>query len=157
MVLVLLLLLSQLACDAHSVPECCREPSRPCRLYVLLCRSGNKGPGGALTGDAAAGILTLGKRKEDEYRFQSRLQQLLQGSRNQAAGILTMGKRTRERAGEQYMDWMAQSGTTIMTPLPVWNWVKPGTLFKWKKSHLPPNVYFFFLRNNVNLNVISKF
>lgn len=119
LVLVLLLLLSQLACDAHSVSECCREPSRPCRLHVLLCRPGSKGLGGALTGDAAAGILTLGKRKEDEHRFQSRLHQLLHGSKNQAAGILTMGKRTGERAGEQYIDWMAQSGTTIMTPLPV--------------------------------------
>lgn len=37
------------------------------------------------------------------------------------------------------------------------NWVKPGTLFKWKKSHFTPNVYFFLLRNNVNLNVMSKF
>ncbi|XP_042248594.1 orexin [Thunnus maccoyii] len=117
LVLVLMLLLSQLACDAHSVSACCRQPS--CRLYVLLCRSGSKVLGGPLTDDASAGILTLGKRKEDEHRLQSRLHQLLQGSRNQAAGILTMGKRTEERAGEQYMDWMAQSGTTITTPLPV--------------------------------------
>ncbi|XP_038593619.1 orexin [Micropterus salmoides] len=118
LVLVLMLLLSQLACDAHSVSECCREPSRSCRLYVLLCRSGSNTSGRTLTGDAAAGILTLGKRKEDEERLQSRLHQLLQGSRNQAAGILTMGKRTEERSGEQYMDWMAQSRTTITTPLP---------------------------------------
>lgn len=119
LVLVLMLLLSQLTCDAHSMSECCRQPSRSCRLYVLLCRSGGKALGGPLTGDAAAGILTLGKRREDEYRLHSRLHQLLQGSRNQAAGILTMGKRTEERAGEQYMDWMAQSETTITTPLPV--------------------------------------
>ncbi|XP_071327903.1 hypocretin neuropeptide precursor [Trachinotus anak] len=119
-VLVLvLLLLSQLTCDAHSVSECCRQPSRSCRLYVLLCRPGSKSLGGPLTGDAAAGILTLGKRKEDEHRLHSRLYQLLQGSRNQAAGILTMGKRTEERDGEQYMDWMAQSGSTITTSLPL--------------------------------------
>ncbi|XP_070778547.1 hypocretin neuropeptide precursor [Enoplosus armatus] len=118
LVLVLMLLLSQLACDAHSVSECCRQPSRSCRLYVLLCRSGSKTLGGPLTGDAAAGILTLGKRKEDEDRLQSRLHQLLHGSRNQAAGILTMGKRTEERAGKPYMDWMAQSRTTITTSLP---------------------------------------
>nr|XP_046270355.1 orexin [Scatophagus argus] len=117
LVLVLMLLLSQLACDAHSVSECCRQPSRSCRLYVLLCRSGSKTLGGSLTGDAAAGILTLGKRDED--RLQSRLHQLLHGSRNQAAGILTMGKRTEEKAGEQYVDWLAHSGTTITTPLPV--------------------------------------
>ncbi|KAM9345651.1 hypocretin neuropeptide precursor [Symphorus nematophorus] len=119
LVLVLMLLLSQLACDAHSVSECCRQPSRSCRLYVLLCRSGSKTLGGALTGDAAAGILTLGKRKEDDDRLQSRLHQLLHVSRNQAAGILTMGRRTAERAGEQYMDWMAQSGSTFTTSLPI--------------------------------------
>ncbi|XP_010738065.3 hypocretin neuropeptide precursor [Larimichthys crocea] len=101
LVLVLMLLLSQLACDAHSMSECCRQPSRSCRLYVLLCRAGGNTLGGPLTGDAAAGILTLGKRKEDEGRLQNRLHQLLHGSRNQAAGILTMGKRTEERAGEQ--------------------------------------------------------
>ncbi|XP_076607732.1 hypocretin neuropeptide precursor [Chaetodon auriga] len=118
LLLVLMLLLSQLACDAHSMSECCRQPSRSCRLYVLLCRSGSKTMGGPLTGDAAAGILTLGKRKEYEDRLQSRLHQLLHGSKNQAAGILTMGKRTEESAGEQYMDWMAQSGSTITTSLP---------------------------------------
>ncbi|XP_070837580.1 hypocretin neuropeptide precursor [Chaetodon trifascialis] len=119
LLLVLMLLLSQLACDAHSMSECCRQPSRSCRLYVLLCRSGGKTLGGPLRGDAAAGILTLGKRKEYEDRLQSRLHQLLHGSKNQAAGILTMGKRTEESTGEQYMDWMAQSGSTITTPLPV--------------------------------------
>ncbi|XP_034394955.1 orexin [Cyclopterus lumpus] len=113
LVLVLMLLLSQLACDAHPVSECCRRPARFCRLSVLLCRSHSPNIGGALPGDAAAGILTLGKRNEDEDNLQSRLHQLLQGSRNQAAGILTMGKRIAERAGEQYMDWMAQSGSAI--------------------------------------------
>ncbi|XP_037647448.1 orexin [Sebastes umbrosus] len=118
LVLVLMLLLSQLACDAHSMSDCCRQPARSCRLYVLLCRSGSQNFGGTLTGDAAAGILTLGKRGEDEHSLQSRLHQLLQGSRNQAAGILTMGKRTEERAGEQYMDWRPKSGSTITTLLP---------------------------------------
>ncbi|KAG7243517.1 hypothetical protein INR49_011073 [Caranx melampygus] len=119
LVLILMMLLSHLTCDAHSVSECCRQPSRSCRLYVLLCRPSGKALGGPLTGDAAAGILTLGKRKEDEQRLHSRLYQLLQGSRNQAAGILTMGKRTEERGGEQYMDWLAQAGSTITTPLPL--------------------------------------
>ncbi|KAF1379764.1 hypothetical protein PFLUV_G00179420 [Perca fluviatilis] len=119
LVLVLMLLLSHLACDAHSMSECCRQPARSCHLYALLCRSGSKNLGGTLTGDAAAGILTLGKRNEDEHLLQSRLNQLLQGSRNKAAGILTMGRRTEERAGDQYMDWMAQSGSIIRTPLPV--------------------------------------
>ncbi|XP_054464098.1 orexin [Anoplopoma fimbria] len=118
LVLVLMLLLSRLACDAQSVSECCRQPTRSCRLSRFLCRSGSKNFGGALPGDAVAGILTLGKRKDDEHNLQSRLQQLLQGSRNQAAGILTMGKRNAERAGEHYMDWMARSGSTITTPLP---------------------------------------
>ncbi|XP_041828203.1 orexin [Melanotaenia boesemani] len=118
LVFVFILLLSQLDCDAQSVPECCRQPSHSCRLYVLLCRS-DKSFGGTLTGDASAGILTLGKRNKDEHRLQNKLQQLLHSSRNQAAGILTVGRRTEERAGEQYMDWLAQSRTTMVTPLPV--------------------------------------
>ncbi|XP_037544548.1 orexin [Nematolebias whitei] len=104
LVLVLMLLLSQLDCDAQSVSECCRQPPRSCRLYALLCRSGSMSKGGTVVEDAAAGILTLGKRDEDEYRLQSRLHQLLHGSRNQAAGILTMGKRIAEAAGEQRTD-----------------------------------------------------
>ncbi|XP_024920039.1 hypocretin neuropeptide precursor isoform X2 [Cynoglossus semilaevis] len=119
LVLVLMLLLSQLTCEANSMTECCRQTSRSCRLYILLCRSGGSFVSGALTGDAAAGILTLGKRGEDDHRLHSRLHQLLQGSRNQAAGILTMGKRTEEKAVEQYMDWAARSESTITTPLPL--------------------------------------
>ncbi|KAJ4931748.1 hypothetical protein JOQ06_010188 [Pogonophryne albipinna] len=115
LVLVVMLLLSQLACEAHSMSECCRQPAHSCRFYMFLCRPSTNNLGRPLTGDASAGILTLGKRREDEHRLQSRLHQLLQDSRNQAAGILTMGKRTEER---QFMDWMAQSGT-ITTPLPV--------------------------------------
>uniref|UniRef100_A0A673BIX9 Hypocretin neuropeptide precursor n=1 Tax=Sphaeramia orbicularis TaxID=375764 RepID=A0A673BIX9_9TELE len=64
---------------------CCSQPSR-----------------GTLTGDAAAGILTLGKRLEDEHRLQSRLHQLLHGSKNQAES-----------------DWTMQAGNTITTSLPV--------------------------------------
>ncbi|XP_029946214.1 hypocretin neuropeptide precursor [Salarias fasciatus] len=101
LLLLSMLLLSQLACDAQSVSECCSQPSRSCRLYVLLCRSG---AAGALAGDASVGILTLGRRSEDELRLQGRLHQLLHGSRNQAAGILTMGKRTGRGAGQQPVD-----------------------------------------------------
>ncbi|KAM8824503.1 hypocretin neuropeptide precursor [Synchiropus picturatus] len=113
--LVLMLLLSQLACDAHSVSECCRHPTRSCRLYVLLCRPSGQA---SAVNDASAGILTLGKRTEDEQRLQSRLHMLLHGSRNQAAGILTMGRRDEEQARGQYMDWVVQSGPTVTTPLP---------------------------------------
>uniref|UniRef100_A0A673BIW3 Hypocretin neuropeptide precursor n=1 Tax=Sphaeramia orbicularis TaxID=375764 RepID=A0A673BIW3_9TELE len=75
---------------------CCSQPSR-----------------GTLTGDAAAGILTLGKRLEDEHRLQSRLHQLLHGSKNQAAGILTMGKRTEE--GLENRKYIQRSGITVHT------------------------------------------
>ncbi|CAG5898028.1 unnamed protein product [Menidia menidia] len=119
MVLGFMLLLSRLDCDAQSVSECCRQPARSCRLQVLLCRTGHQGPGGTHTGDASAGILTLGKRNEDEQRLESRLHQLLHGSRNQAAGILTMGRRSGGGAGEPYVDWLARSKTTMVTPLPV--------------------------------------
>uniref|UniRef100_A0A8C5PIK8 Hypocretin neuropeptide precursor n=1 Tax=Leptobrachium leishanense TaxID=445787 RepID=A0A8C5PIK8_9ANUR len=81
--LVLVLLLS-LALTSHSTPDCCRQKTCSCRLYDLLYGSGNH----------AAGILTLGKRKSSSQSMQSRLQRLLQGSGNQAAGILTMGKRS---------------------------------------------------------------
>uniref|UniRef100_A0A8C6SRQ3 Hypocretin neuropeptide precursor n=1 Tax=Neogobius melanostomus TaxID=47308 RepID=A0A8C6SRQ3_9GOBI len=95
------------------VSECCQLPAASCRLYLLLCRLGGvRAEGRTLPGDAAAGILTLGKRSEEEYRLQSRLQHLLHGNHgNQASGILTMGKRTVER------DWMGQAG--ISTTLPV--------------------------------------
>ncbi|KAF7198787.1 hypocretin neuropeptide precursor [Nothobranchius furzeri] len=101
LVFVLMLLLSQLDCNAQIVSECCRQPPHSCRLYVLLCRSGSNSMGGTIVEDAAAGILTLGKRDENEYRLQSRLHQLLHSSRNQAAGILTMGRRTTGPTGEQ--------------------------------------------------------
>uniref|UniRef100_A0A673BHF7 Hypocretin neuropeptide precursor n=1 Tax=Sphaeramia orbicularis TaxID=375764 RepID=A0A673BHF7_9TELE len=73
---------------------CCSQPSR-----------------GTLTGDAAAGILTLGKRLEDEHRLQSRLHQLLHGSKNQAAGILTMGKRTEEGLENRKVTGQCKQGT----------------------------------------------
>ncbi|XP_075894889.1 hypocretin neuropeptide precursor [Nelusetta ayraudi] len=118
--LVLMLLLSQLACDAHSVSECCSLPSpRSCRLYMLLCRYGGQAAVGPRGSDVAAGILTLGKRGEleEEQRLQSRLQQLLHGSRNQAAGILTMGKRT----AEQRLAWRRRSDASGTTPLPAFS------------------------------------
>ncbi|TSK28007.1 Orexin [Bagarius yarrelli] len=79
--------------------SCCTRKSNPCSLYELLCRAGYRnltdpdGKIGRLSSDAAAGILTLGKRKATETRYHDRLQHLLHNSRNQAAGILTMGKR----------------------------------------------------------------
>lgn len=117
---MLLLLVSPLACDAHRVSQCCSllppPPQRSCRLYVLLCRHGSQAaaPGGS---DAAAGILTLGKRGPpgEEQRLQSRLQQLLHGSRNQAAGILTVGRRTAE---QQRLARRRRSDASSSTPLP---------------------------------------
>lgn len=100
MQLVLLLaLMTQLTCDADATTICCARKQHPCTLYELLCRAGHRnlteadGKLGRLSSDAAAGILTLGKRKATETRYQDRLQHLLHSSRNQAAGILTMGKR----------------------------------------------------------------
>ncbi|XP_030649816.1 hypocretin neuropeptide precursor [Chanos chanos] len=98
-VLLLITLLAHLTCDAEGVANCCTRKPGACRLFDLLCRDGYKNSTdmakqiGLLTNDASAGILTLGKRREGERRFQNRLQQLLHGSRNPAAGILTMGKR----------------------------------------------------------------
>ncbi|XP_057716672.1 orexin [Corythoichthys intestinalis] len=91
LLLVLVLLSHEVRCDTKTVSsECCRQPTRTCRLHLLLCR-----PGGVADGlaDASAGILTLGKRTEDEGAFNNRLQRLLHGSRNHATGILTMGRR----------------------------------------------------------------
>ncbi|XP_065137159.1 hypocretin neuropeptide precursor [Paramisgurnus dabryanus] len=97
--LFLVVLLVHVAREAEGVATCCARGSRSCKLYELLCRPGRRndtymvGHIGRFNNDAAAGILTLGKRKVGERRVQDRLQQLLHGSRNQAAGILTMGKR----------------------------------------------------------------
>ncbi|XP_026772850.2 orexin [Pangasianodon hypophthalmus] len=97
-----LALMTQLTCDADAMTSCCTRKPHPCSLYELLCRAGHRnltdpdGKLGRLSSDAAAGILTLGKRKATESRYQDRLQHLLHSSRNQAAGILTMGKRGAE-------------------------------------------------------------
>ncbi|MBN3296535.1 OREX protein, partial [Amia calva] len=80
---LLLVLLFCHACDGQDLPECCRQKTCSCRIYDLLHATGNH----------AAGILTLGKRKNPEQGFQSRLYRLLHGSGNHATGILTMGKR----------------------------------------------------------------
>ncbi|KAG7334789.1 hypothetical protein KOW79_001385 [Hemibagrus wyckioides] len=94
-----LALITQFTCDAEAMTSCCTRKPHPCSLYELLCRAGHRnltdpdGKLGRLSSDAAAGILTLGKRKTTETRYQDRLQQFLHSSRNQAAGILTMGKR----------------------------------------------------------------
>ncbi|MEE6527150.1 hypothetical protein FKM82_028283, partial [Ascaphus truei] len=89
--LLVLALLSSLAPSSQSAPDCCQHKTCSCRVYDLLRGSGNH----------AAGILTLGKRKSSPQALQSRLQRLLQGSGNQAAGILTMGRREQrdEEAG----------------------------------------------------------
>ncbi|XP_061702460.1 orexin [Syngnathoides biaculeatus] len=97
LVLLPVLLPHEVRCDPPSVPsECCIQPTRACRLHLLLCRPSSVSAGPA---DAAAGILTLGKRTEDDRVFNSRLQQLLHESRNRAAGILTVGRRTQSLWG----------------------------------------------------------
>ncbi|XP_077474784.1 hypocretin neuropeptide precursor [Stigmatopora argus] len=83
LVLALVLLSQEVRCNPH---ECCRQPSRTCRLHPFLCR-----PHGSA--DASAGILTLGKRTEIGGAFDSRLQRLLHVSRNHATGLLTVGRR----------------------------------------------------------------
>ncbi|KAK2829591.1 hypothetical protein Q7C36_017581 [Tachysurus vachellii] len=96
-----LALMIQLSCDTEAMTSCCTLKPHRCTLYELLCRARHRGddptdPDGKLSrlsSDAAAGILTLGKRKATETRYQDRLQHFLHSSRNQAAGILTMGKR----------------------------------------------------------------
>ncbi|XP_005998948.1 orexin [Latimeria chalumnae] len=76
--------------SSQSVPECCHQKTCSCRIYNLLHGNGNH----------AAGILTLGKRKEaPPHAFQSRLYRLLHSPGNHAAGILTMGKRDEPQEG----------------------------------------------------------
>ncbi|XP_062841088.1 orexin [Trichomycterus rosablanca] len=101
-ILLSLVLLAHLICDTEAGSSCCARKPRPCTLYELLCRAGqgndtgSAGKTGRITSDASAGILTMGKRKENDSRYHDRLQQLLQSSRNQAKGILTVGKRTED-------------------------------------------------------------
>ncbi|XP_056608213.1 orexin [Triplophysa dalaica] len=113
--LLLIALLAHLAREAGGVATCCARGSRSCKLYDLLCRAGlrNDTYFTRFNNDAAAGILTLGKRKVGERRVQDRLQQLLHGSRNQAAGILTMGK----RFGEYEHRSLVHAGVTASTPV----------------------------------------
>ncbi|KAJ1135898.1 hypothetical protein NDU88_002327 [Pleurodeles waltl] len=80
---LILTLLFSLIVTAQNVPDCCRQRTCSCRIYDLLHGSGNH----------AAGILTLGKRKSTSPALQTRLYRLLHASGNHAAGILTMGKR----------------------------------------------------------------
>ncbi|KAG9474222.1 hypothetical protein GDO78_004501 [Eleutherodactylus coqui] len=107
-VLVLVLLCS-LALKSDSAPDCCRQKTCSCRLYELLRGSGNH----------AAGILTLGKRKSNAQTLQTRLQRLLQGSGNQAAGILTMGKRVEETRERRCTDDQMINGLISNTPSPL--------------------------------------
>ncbi|XP_051987285.1 orexin [Xyrauchen texanus] len=105
--LLLMAFVAHLARNAEGVATCCTRGSRSCSLYELLCRAERWNDTsildhiGRVNNDAAAGILTLGKRRVGERRVQDRLQQLLHGSRNQAAGILTMGKRFDEDYGHR--------------------------------------------------------
>uniref|UniRef100_A0A4W3GGT8 Hypocretin neuropeptide precursor n=1 Tax=Callorhinchus milii TaxID=7868 RepID=A0A4W3GGT8_CALMI len=79
-----LLLLCSLVSVSSPVPDCCRRKTCPCHLLTRLRGTGNH----------AAGILTLGKRRAGSVLdFRSQLYRLLRGSGNHAAGILTMGKR----------------------------------------------------------------
>ncbi|XP_048102329.1 orexin [Alosa alosa] len=113
--LLFLAVLVHLACDAEGATTCCTRKHRPCSLYELLCRrvDGNGTVQGVrFPGNAAAGILTLGKRRTGERRLQNRLQQLLHGSRNQAAGILTMGKRLESSESDGILQEMHDTSTT---------------------------------------------
>ncbi|XP_078280575.1 hypocretin neuropeptide precursor [Rhinoraja longicauda] len=82
-VILTLALLCSLVGASPRVPECCCQHTCSCKLIDLLRGTGNH----------AAGILTLGKRKTNAQPFQVRLHHLLHDLENQATGILTMGKR----------------------------------------------------------------
>ncbi|KAL7860656.1 hypothetical protein AOLI_G00170050 [Acnodon oligacanthus] len=102
-VLLFLVLFAQVMHASEGMASCCERRPRACGLYGLLCRTGADNSTDVksvrVSSDAAAGILTLGKRKAAESRYQDRLQHLLHGARNQAAGILTMGRRSEEGEG----------------------------------------------------------
>lgn len=122
-VFLFLALLVHLACDAEGTTSCCTRKPRPCSLYELLCRRGDGNgtvQGVRFPGNAAAGILTLGKRKTGERRLQNRLQQLLHGSRNQAAGILTMGKRMESTESEGILQNIHDTSTAGWKQLRIW-------------------------------------
>lgn len=122
-ILLFLALLVHLACEAEGTTSCCTRKPRPCGLYELLCRRGDSNGtvhGARFPGSAAAGILTLGKRKSGERRLQNRLEQLLHGSRNQAAGILTMGKRMENIEGEATFQEIHDTSTAGWKQLRIW-------------------------------------
>ncbi|KAJ7992348.1 hypothetical protein DPEC_G00277590 [Dallia pectoralis] len=97
--ILLWLLVIRLTCDAEEVTSCCGQTPGSCPLYALLCHASGTESKRRIEDDAAAGIRTVGKRRETcERRFEGRLSQLLGGTRNRAAGILTMGKRTADTA-----------------------------------------------------------
>lgn len=99
-VLLFLALLAHVVHLADGMSGCCMRRPRACGLYGLLCQPGagndTRVKAVRVSSDAATGILTLGKRKPTESRYQDRLQHFLHGARNQAAGILTMGRRSKE-------------------------------------------------------------
>ncbi|CAI9617406.1 unnamed protein product, partial [Staurois parvus] len=131
-VLVLALLCS-LALTSDSAPDCCRQKTCSCRLYDLLRGSGNH----------AAGILTLGKRKSSSQSLQTRLQRLLQGSGNQAAGILTMGKRAkltleRQCNNDQFVNVLVSS---TQSPLSMCSTLmEPANVSKGSTCQQDPNI-----------------
>eukprot|EP00079_Xenopus_tropicalis_P019019 XP_012808248.1 PREDICTED: orexin [Xenopus tropicalis] len=105
---LLLVLLCSLIVTSGSAPDCCRQKTCSCRIYDILRGSGNH----------AAGILTLGKRRGDFQSMQSRLQRLLQGSGNHAAGILTMGRRSQDEEETNCIDGpMAAGSSASNSPL----------------------------------------
>ncbi|KAG8566006.1 hypothetical protein GDO81_013059 [Engystomops pustulosus] len=106
--ILILVLLCSLALRSDSAPDCCRQKTCSCRLYDILRGSGNH----------AAGILTLGKRKSSAQTLQTRLQRLFQGSGNQAAGILTMGKRAEESPERRCSDDQLINGLISNTQSP---------------------------------------
>uniref|UniRef100_A0A4W4EPM9 Hypocretin neuropeptide precursor n=1 Tax=Electrophorus electricus TaxID=8005 RepID=A0A4W4EPM9_ELEEL len=89
-VLLFLVLLAHMVRDAEGMAVCCTRKPRSCRFYLLLCRAVYRKDVVGKMDDTAAGILILGEQKLTERRYQDRLQNLLQSSRNQAAGLLTI-------------------------------------------------------------------
>ncbi|KAG8439413.1 hypothetical protein GDO86_000397, partial [Hymenochirus boettgeri] len=104
--LFLLVLLCSLLLISNSAPDCCRQKTCSCRIYDILRGSGNH----------AAGILTLGKRKSNFQSMQTRLQRLLQASGNHAAGILTMGKRSQDEDEIQCINDQMTSSSVPKNP-----------------------------------------
>ncbi|KAG7459693.1 hypothetical protein MATL_G00213360 [Megalops atlanticus] len=100
----LALLLLRLAHGVQSMPGCCLYRACPCPPGVPPCCAGASYEGTTLS------ILTLAKRKIGERRLQSRLLQLLHGSRDQAAGILTVGRRAEASAARP------ARATLLLTP-----------------------------------------